>query len=763
MPGVDVTVPAAVHDLEGRIPARPVEVRQRRRAHDGAVRIVVPVLVLRQGEARVGLDGKARAELPVIVEHVELAFRGGHHDLDASVAVEVVCRRRGQDRLVGDRNFAALVARRGVHRDRVGSGGKARKLVARAAAKRVNASIGGAVDDVEDAVPIDIGEDRRSLAGCAEPLRREAERRVRVDGDRAPVFAESVLGIDHAQAERDGVGVGVGDRRAGIEAAGCGGVRRAPGGQRRLVEGRDGEAVADLRIGRRLDAAAHLHRVVEGAACAHGGGGADDGDVRRARGIDGVEPGQTAREIGLRRNRRGGEVEHPGDVGTAVARELVPAFLGRELRGAEGQAEGRGREQREQRARREGRVAAVVDVGGRRPEELAYLFGREGMRRGIARVGRQQPAVDEVAAVGDQQQRNAAGAARRLGGAAGGGDGGPGAAAVVGAAVLDRVVELLFHEGAVAVADGVDPERVLERRGIVVVTALLVGGAGDDRDAAPVGVVDGGLGDLGGADGAERLGDHRDIEVHGVDHRLGEVGIHGHEAVRHAQRHVHRAWRDAREPAAVVGLLDLVRRLAGSVAILDVIRGVVVLLIEVPAGDVVHEAVAIVVDAVGEGADHVLPVAKAVSVGIGHAGIVVDVHDPVAVAVVDDAAGRERELSRVERRRARELRGAPADAAVEHGHHDVRPAGAALPRSHDVHARPGAELPGVVAAGIEVVGQHARGKEEIGGVVGGVATGRRLAGGIGHLRPGGCGRHGEHEREEGGKPGGAQVHDRPSK
>ena len=50
-------------------------------------------------------------------------------------------------------------------------------------------------------------------------------------------------------------------------------------------------------------------------------------------------------------------------------------------------------------------ASAVIDVLRRRAEELADLFGRERMRRVVARIGREQAAVDQVPAVRDQQQR----------------------------------------------------------------------------------------------------------------------------------------------------------------------------------------------------------------------------------------------------------------------------------------------------------------------------------------------------------------------
>ena len=97
-----------------------------------------------------------------------------------------------------------------------------------------------------------------------------------------------------------------------------------------------------------------------------------------------------------------------------------------------------------------------------------------------------------------------------------------------------------------------------------------------------------------------------DAAVGRVDRRLGEaVGV-GDERLADAQRQ-HRAVRARADLAgAVVGLGRRVLVLAGAVSVLDVVVGVVVVVDEVPAGDVVGVAVVVVVDAVGEGDDQVL-------------------------------------------------------------------------------------------------------------------------------------------------------------
>ena len=65
---------------------------------------------------------------------------------------------------------------------------------------------------------------------------------------------------------------------------------------------------------------------------------------------------------------------------------------------------------------------------------------------------------------------------------------------------------------------------------------------------------------------------------------------------------------------------DLVPGFAGAVAVVHVVEGVVVAVVEVPAGDVVDVAVAVAVDAVGEEEDQVLRIGDAVAVQVGDRG-----------------------------------------------------------------------------------------------------------------------------------------------
>src|SRR5204862_4870445 len=106
--------------------------------------------------------------------------------------------------------------------------------------------------------------------------------------------------------------------------------------------------------------------------------------------------------------------------------------------------------------------------------------------------------------------------------------------------------------------------------------------------AVRVGVVDGGLAEAGVVDRAQGLLHDTDTVVDGVDHGLGEVVDVGDEGGADAQRGEHAVG------ALGGALLDLGRRVTGltrAVAVVDVVGRVVVVLVEVPAGDVVHVAV----------------------------------------------------------------------------------------------------------------------------------------------------------------------------
>ena len=133
----------------------------------------------------------------------------------------------------------------------------------------------------------------------------------------------------------------------------------------------------------------------------------------------------------------------------------------------------------------------------------------------------------------------------------------------------------------------------------------LVGGRGDGRDSVAVGVVDGPARQRGVVERPQRLLNDLHVVVGGVKRRLGEVVDVGDKAVADPQWQDHAVGTGA-EVAAVVRLRARVKCLAGAVAVLDVVEWVVVVVEEVPAGDVVDIAVVVAVGPVGEGDDQVL-------------------------------------------------------------------------------------------------------------------------------------------------------------
>ena len=123
----------------------------------------------------------------------------------------------------------------------------------------------------------------------------------------------------------------------------------------------------------------------------------------------------------------------------------------------------------------------------------------------------------------------------------------------------------------------------------------LVGGRGDDGDAVVVGVVDRLARELVLLSVPSASWITSDAVVDRVDDGLGEAVDVGDERVADPQRDEHavRAGAARRPPLLASAVESL--RLAGAVAVLDVVVGVVVVVEEVPAGDVVDEAVAVVV------------------------------------------------------------------------------------------------------------------------------------------------------------------------
>ncbi len=154
--------------------------------------------------------------------------------------------------------------------------------------------------------------------------------------------------------------------------------------------------------------------------------------------------------------------------------------------------------------------------------------------------------------------------------------------------------------------DRVDHDRVRQRAGLVVVLGRLVRRRGDHGDAVVVGVVDRFAREHRVVEAAEGLLHDVDAAVGRVDRRLAEAVGLGDERLADAQRQ-HLAVRARADLAgAVVRFGGGVLVLAGAVAVLHLVVGVVVVVDEVPAGDVVGVAVVVVVDAVGEGDDQIL-------------------------------------------------------------------------------------------------------------------------------------------------------------
>ncbi len=323
--------------------------------------------------------------------------------------------------------------------------------------------------------------------------------------------------------------------------------------------------------------------------------------------------------------------------------------------------------------------------------------------------------------------------------------------------------------------------------------AFLVGRRGDHRHVVGPGVLDRGARERGVVHRAERLLDHLRARVDGVHDAFGEEIRVGDEAVADAHGE-HAAVRAGAEGPAVVGLGGRVLGLAGAVAVLHLVEGIVVVVDEVPAGDVVHVAVAVAVHSVAERRDQVLGIEKPVAVAVADArvgGVVGDVEDAVVVEVVRigvlEGAGQlglrvaggvlgQRQLAAVEPDLAAQVRhGArvvPLDARVEHGDGHVGPPGGDLPGAVDAHALDAEELGGIrvdrgiaglvarelpgCAAG-EVDGPHGRArhrKPAVGRIV--LRRRPRRRRGVGEGRGGGTGEHGhgeEGERTDGARHG----------
>ena len=325
-------------------------------------------------------------------------------------------------------------------------------------------------------------------------------------------------------------------------------------------------------------------------------------------------------------------LQREAEVGPAVAEVLVPALLRRVRRaGAE-------------------RVLGHDVLGGLR-DQLLDLVRRE--------------VVAALEAVGGDQPGGA-------GGLAGGGRAGDGrhhdvpVAAVLGRAAVaepggDRRAGRdpeVAEEGAdlgVALPQALhvgdragDHHRLVVGGREVVVGGVEVGGDDRHEDAAGVRVARRGAGEARVRQAAERGLDDADPVVGRVGDAQRELVRVGDERVPDADRDDLAARADAGAAGALVrllpGLLGAAGAVVGGRAVARGVVGVVVVVEEVPAGDVVGVAVAVGVRAVGEDGDQVGGVEDVVGLVVAGrrarrvVGVVVDGDRAVAVAVVLRAA-----------------------------------------------------------------------------------------------------------------------------
>ncbi len=465
--------------------------------------------------------------------------------------------------------------------------------------------------------------------------------------------------------------------------------------------GRDHVARTRVLARDRIDPAAVLEDVAVDVGAAVGGGRAGDRHDRRRHGVERVEPAGR-QELRLRRNRRRRERAHRlVGVHAAVAEILVATGMAREARRDEVGEE----PDLHRRRRREREVAGEVDVVGGRGQHLLHLVGGErGAGHGMIR---QQTAVDEVPRLAHDQRGDARAPTGRLRRARVRRDRDVDVVRAVVRAAVQEQVRVVLHERAVLGADRVHRDRVVVVGRVVVVVRLLVGRRRDDRHAAGVRVVDRVLSERRVVERAVRLLDHRRAAVDREDDAAREVVHVRDEAVAHLDRDERRVRRGADAPA-VRRFGARVLGLARTVPVGDVVEGVVVVLVEVPARDVVDVAVAVGVGRVGEDGDQILRIDHAVAVRVADAAVlrvqpvgevVADVEDAVRVPVVAvRGALRERQLGRVQVDLRREIahgtRVPPLDAGVEDREHDVGPPGRHLPGLVDARPADAEELLG---------------------------------------------------------------------
>ena len=477
----------------------------------------------------------------------------------------------------------------------------------------------------------------------------------------------------------------------------------APGSRRDGAE----LALGGLDPGRPLDAVGH-------AAAARRHAAADvDGAVALER--ERLEP-VGARDQRLRRDPALADpLQREAEVGLAVAEVLVPALLRRIRRAGAERVLGHdvlgGLGDQLLDLVRSEVVAALEAVGGDQP----------GGARGLARGGR----------AGDGRHHDVAVAAvlGRARVAEPRGDRRAGRDPEVAEECSDLGVALPqpLHVG-----DGAgDHHRLVVGGREVVVGGVEVGGDDRHEDAAGVRVARRGAGEARVGQAAERRLDDADPVVGRVGDAERELVRVGDERVPDADRDDLAARAHAGAAGALVrllpGLLGAAGAVVGGRAVARGVVGVVVVVEEVPARDVVGVAVAVGVRAVGEDRDQVGRVEDVVGLVVAgrlrHARVVrvvVDGERAVAVAVVLRAVFWLGQLAAVERDLAPQAGLAPADAGVEDRDPDVGPPGRALPGAVGADA---GDLPERVAPGLEVLLLLAGGVERVlveRGVLGGV-------------------------------------------
>ena len=258
--------------------------------------------------------------------------------------------------------------------------------------------------------------------------------------------------------------------------------------------------------------------------------------------------------------------------------------------------------------------------------------------------------------------------------------------AVVGEARLllpgGRQVPVVRHHRA-------DRHHVVEDRLEVLVVAELVGGGVHREHVVARGVVEGAAREARGGRAAEGHVDDARARIDGVDRALGDTFALAHEGVVDPDVHERAVRADPGDAAAVVGLGGDDARAPGAVAEVPMVELVAVVVVRVPTREVVHVAVAVVVEVIDEN-PQVAAIERARAVRVADprvAGVILDVEDAVGVAVprIADwrdatAADRRRQLAAVQPDLVPQVLVVVVHAAVEHGDDRVVPSGGHLPR-----------------------------------------------------------------------------------